>query len=194
MCPVTMAALGLGTASAAGGAAATGITFGSIASTVGTVASIGSTILGLVGSHQQASAEKRAAEFRAEVQGELRRLGERGRLETQKREDAARALAGKQKAAQAANGVSFTGSALRQTQDDFEEGTEDVLETRENARREATRHATGAQLDSMHANSINPTFNAVGAALDGAARVSSRWDYMREDDGVGTERIDEDIF
>jgi hypothetical protein len=160
---------------------------------LGMILSLGSTLLGAVGSIQQANAQAAAAEYNAKI-GEMnaqlserraRDAIERGAAEEQRKRMEVARLQGQQKAAMAANGVDLGfGSPLDTIVDTAVLGELDALTIRTNAYREsydrqvdAVNQRAGAELNRMEAKAAKTGgyLAAAGTVLGGVGNAYSSY-------------------
>lgn len=160
---------------------------------LGMILSLGSTLLGAVGSIQQANAQAAAAEYNAKI-GEMnaqlserraRDAIERGAAEEQRKRMEVARLQGQQKAAMAANGVDLGfGSPLDTIVDTAALGELDALTIRTNAYREsydrqvdAVNQRAGAELNRMEAKAAKTGgyLAAAGTVLGGVGNAYSSY-------------------
>lgn len=160
---------------------------------LGMILTLGSTLLGAVGSIQQANAQAAAAEYNAKI-GEMnaqlserraRDAIERGAAEEQRKRMEVARLQGQQKAAMAANGVDLGfGSPLDTIVDTAVLGELDALTIRTNAYREsydrqvdAANQRAGAQLNRMEAKAAKTGgyLAAAGTVLGGVGNAYSTY-------------------
>ncbi|WP_244511635.1 MULTISPECIES: hypothetical protein [unclassified Rhizobium] len=152
---------------------------------------LGSTLLGAVGTVQQAQATKKASDYNAQVaemnakisDRQARDSIERGKQEEQQKRFQTAQLEGRQRAAMAANGVDLSfGSPLDTIVDTAEMGEIDALNIRTNSYREAyankvqgANQRANATLDRMRGDAAlkGGYLDAVGTVLGGASKAYS---------------------
>lgn len=172
---------------------------------VGAIASIGATIAGTafqaVGAAQQAKATASQAKYQQKIAKNNQAIAEQKAVDAEKRGEAevlrqrrrTLALAGRQKAIFAANGVDIGSDTVDMTlQDTFNVGEADAMTIRENSKREALGYRSEGmnyQAEAGLAAKRSKTaerealWGVGGSIFDGATDVASKW-YSFDREGV----------
>lgn len=163
---------------------------------LGIIASIGSTVLGAVGTIQQASAASAQANYQAKVAANNATIAnnmakdtrDRGTIAEQQQRQQTKQLMGRQRAAMGANGVELgSGSALDVIGDTAQIGELDALTVRGNYEREALGYQNQAQNFKNDAAFARARASAAAAAgpmaaagtiLGGIGSVAQKWYQM----------------
>lgn len=131
-----------------------------------------SAVVGAAGALQAGAAQAEAAEFNAAVsEQEAKRARQAAAFEEQRVRDAARRVAGAQRAAIGASGIGFEGSPLLVMAETAEEAEIDALAVRFSGSAAEARAKSQATLDRLEARQARTTgFFKAGASILGGAK------------------------
>lgn len=134
-----------------------------------------SAVVGAAGTLQAGAAQAEAAEFNARVsEQEAQRARQAAAFEEQRLRDAARRVAGAQRAAIGASGIGFEGSPLLVMADTAEEAELDALAIRFSGSTAEARAKSQAALDRLQARQARTAgfFQAGASILGGATGIA----------------------
>jgi hypothetical protein len=155
------------------------------------IGSVVSGVTGFVGSMQQASAQKEAAEYSSAVarnnqiiaQQNAERSAQAGRVQAQSRDLRTRAVVGQIEASQGASGIDLGSESSKEVRQSAEQlGRFDARTVLDNAMLtsraetvQASNFGAEAELQKQKAASINPFMSGVGSLLGGATSFADKW-------------------
>ena len=146
---------------------------------IGPIVAIASTVLGVVGSLQQAKAAQQAAEYQAQAARNMAKFTVgAGQVEEQAQRMKTNALIGQQRAAAAASGVEVnTGSPMDIQVSTQVLGELDAQTIRSNTRARAQAYQDQAVLHGMEADAAQTEgwLGAFGSILGGASSFAKKW-------------------
>lgn len=160
-----------------------------------------SAVTGFVGSMQQASATKDAAEYQAAVarnnqiiaQQNAERSAQAGRVQTQNQDLRTRAVIGQIDAAQGASGIDIDSTSSKDVRESAQQlGRFNAQTTLDNAmlparaqQVQAVNFGAEAGLQQQKADSINPFTAGLGSLFTGVSSFADKWTKFKSPDSSG---------